>query len=476
MLYAGSMGRVPQQAVPAVPAPANEKVLHNIETLARYVSKNGPAFEEIARQRNTADPAFAFLRGGEGAVYYAWKVKQLASTSEQLQTASTVARRSKPLSADDRGSALGELALPSEALIPSAPLLAPPPAPIQYAGFVPSGSQSARPNLTGIAEGDRSRLKTLLASSFQQPSSDTTSSQKDNLQPGLQTRASVTALAAGKGVSSASAQAMATAMADRFASGGASEVHGIPDGGLQLAPAKPQAAAATAVGLVKPLTRTVEDWRPAPLLCKRFNVMDPYKGKAERPVHMSRFKTDYLALPDTMAAIAESVHSQATAAAEAPQLLPGPPVPQQGQATSLPPPPPVQQGQMLPPPPRLPNLLHSATQGAHASSSAMADAFLNSLGIGAAEKPAQTIAAGPSADTSAAALQQPTPGMVLKPCADNCIMYCLCWRTHGHVLQPNHFFIAPVLWLYPLAQWRVAPSILHCLIGCCTGVSMPASI
>ena len=386
-----------------MPAPSNDKILHNIDTLARYVSKNGPAFEDIARQRNTTDPAFAFLRGGEGSAYYTWKVQQLASSANQLQSASTVARRSKPLSADDRGSALGETALPSDAPPPSAPVLPLEPAPIQYAGYVPSGSTSARPNLAGIAEGDRSRLSTLLASNFQQPSKEASDMRTDTLKPGLQTRAAVTALAAGKGVSSASAQAMAAAIADRFASGGPTEVHGIPDGGLQQAPAKPTPATAAAdSGLAKPITRTVEDWRPAPLLCKRFNVMDPYKGKAERTVQMSRFKTDYLALPDTMAALADTQQPAAIAVAEPPQLLPGPPGHQPVQPSMLPPPPQLQQGlEMLPPPPRRPAAAQGAVSTDNMSAAAMADAFLSSLGM-------PTAGTSEQADVAAPQQQPPT--------------------------------------------------------------------
>ena len=61
--------------------------------------------------------------------------------------------------------------------------------------------------------------------------------------------------------------------------------------------------------------RTVEEWRPPLLLCKRFNVPDPYKGRPA-PVTdpAARFKSDRLALPET-----------AAAASEAARQLPGPP-------------------------------------------------------------------------------------------------------------------------------------------------------
>jgi hypothetical protein len=46
--------------------------------------------------------------------------------------------------------------------------------------------------------------------------------------------------------------------------------------------------------------RRLEEWRPAPLLCKRLDVPDPFRGRPAE-LRMSQFKTDYLALPDTAA-------------------------------------------------------------------------------------------------------------------------------------------------------------------------------
>ncbi len=379
---AGASARKHQQTGPAILAPADATILRNINTLARYVSKNGPAFEEIARTRNATDPSFAFLRGGEGAAYYTWKVQLLSASPNQVQSASAVARRSVPLTADDRGSALGETALPSSASQhPLGPILQPPPEPVQYSGFVPSGSQSARPNLTGIAEGDRSRLKNLLASNFQQPSVAAENSQKSSLQAGLQHRAPAPAAAvtAAQGVSAASAQAMVAAMANRFASSGAPQLLGIPQGGLEQATAKPPPTATPALDRPAP-TRSVEEWRPAPLLCKRFNVMDPYKGKADRTVHMSRFKTDYLALPDTMAAVGQqppapqdTLTSQSDAAQQQPEQL----------QQQLPPPPQRHPQQQLPgPTPRFQDTSAAAAVVEQPQDgAAMADAFLSSLGM-----------------------------------------------------------------------------------------------
>ena len=88
----------------------------------------------------------------------------------------------------------------------------------------------------------------------------------------------------------------------------------------------------------------MEDWRPAPLVCKRFNVKDPYQGRSEPWEASSKmgtgYQTDFIALPETNAQAARQADQQrqnalveearrraaaAVAAAQAQPPLPGPP-------------------------------------------------------------------------------------------------------------------------------------------------------
>ena len=69
-------GVTPPGAQPA-PPPADTAVRRSIDTLAPYVARNGPSFEALARERHANDPAFAFLRGGEGAAFYQQQVRCL---------------------------------------------------------------------------------------------------------------------------------------------------------------------------------------------------------------------------------------------------------------------------------------------------------------------------------------------------------------------------------------------------------------
>lgn len=58
------------------------------------------------------------------------------------------------------------------------------------------------------------------------------------------------------------------------------------------APAEPETAAAE-----KPAVRTVHDWHPEPLLCKRFNVADPYQGQREAPKAAGGMGEQMLSVP-----------------------------------------------------------------------------------------------------------------------------------------------------------------------------------
>lgn len=72
--------------------------------------------------------------------------------------------------------------------------------------------------------------------------------------------------------------------------------------------------------------RSVQEWRPEPLLCKRFNVPDPFKGRPAMPTSdVARFMSDRLALPDTAAAGGTALLEAANRPPAAAAQLPGPP-------------------------------------------------------------------------------------------------------------------------------------------------------
>ncbi|KAF8037378.1 hypothetical protein BT93_B0323 [Corymbia citriodora subsp. variegata] len=86
---------------PAPPKPADEKIMKRIETLCQFIAKNGPGFEDMARTRESANPEFKFLFGGEpgsdAAVaheYYQW-AKRKYTFGDKLQEGASNLRPSE---------------------------------------------------------------------------------------------------------------------------------------------------------------------------------------------------------------------------------------------------------------------------------------------------------------------------------------------------------------------------------------------
>lgn len=203
-----------------------------------------------------------------------WQVHSLKSIirpQQKRQQPRVIGQRSAPLSADERGALLGEQPLPATQQGWAAGVTG---APVQAAAGAEL-PQALRRQLMNVAEADRMRLQQMLSRNFVSAES------KEMLQPGTEAeavaglrpgapapapRAPVTMAAGGIGKVVTEADLARPVEASAAAVGGR---------GLALQP-----AAAAGAGAAKRLpVRRVEEWRPAALLCKRFNVPDPYLGR-----------------------------------------------------------------------------------------------------------------------------------------------------------------------------------------------------
>jgi len=298
---------------PPVPPPSDAERAKFIDTTAMFVAKNGPAFEAMARERQRGDPKFSFLFGGPDEGYYRYKLGECrrelgAGTGAVTQWASVALgeARPKPLDADDRARMLGETPLPATMKGGglARPLSAAPPP-----GTKVPEKQPETINVKGIAAGDRSRIQANLGSMFTSGSTLETQDMGHGsraLKPGL-------------------------TMASSFVSAGALE---------DPKEAREREERAKLAPIVN--SRVSRDWAPESLLCKRFDVRDPFEGRS-KPGAVRSFKSDSIVLTETVAA----------ATAAAPKFLP--PRGDERVAASVPPPPPpprVPASVMPPPPPR----------------------------------------------------------------------------------------------------------------------------
>ncbi|MEW5300889.1 MAG: hypothetical protein WDW36_003783 [Sanguina aurantia] len=351
-------------APPEFPPPADAALRREVDALAVQVARSGDLVEAIARkQAAAAGGKFQFLiHGGPAAGYYAWrlhKIKSALQTVADLVAAAAPPQRSTPshphhqplnnlqnnqqqqqhqqhqhqhhqsqqhrktpLTVDERMRLLGEAPLPSTTAAVAAAAaarrglaeavdLASGRSMLGHAGAVGSRGGS-------VAEGDRAHLQASLASSFVKAQvQEMDGATQGLIQYGLQRRNAPPP-------EGSAAAAAAAAFASRFTSGSTSERSTLPPDDAAGLNANTTNGTVPAGGLSRPTalpkpppqlqplyrpTRSAEEWRPEPLLCRRFNVPDPYHGQAQ-PLQMSKFRSDYIALPDTAAAAAASIGSQ----------------------------------------------------------------------------------------------------------------------------------------------------------------------
>lgn len=52
---------------------SDQNLQNIIDKLAEFVARNGPEFEQMTKNKQQANPKFAFLFGGEYYGYYQWR-------------------------------------------------------------------------------------------------------------------------------------------------------------------------------------------------------------------------------------------------------------------------------------------------------------------------------------------------------------------------------------------------------------------
>ncbi|EFJ35734.1 hypothetical protein SELMODRAFT_80512 [Selaginella moellendorffii] len=267
------------------PQPEDKTLVKLIDGMAILVARSGTQLEALSKEKNKENPLFQFLFGGMGGDYYTRRLwEERSKRGLQIQS-----NRDRPkLGASERGQALGEMPLQKSAL-------------------------------PAIPAEDRARLQATLNNTFMKPSAEVGSMivcfftyfvvlqptktnrlpfeddpakqaryeqfLKDKYTGGLRkmnkgaqqlTEAQraqeilefeAVAHAARGTVSSSGANLLGklAASSDRFTSGGVEQ-------------AGKFVSKCPSTSLSYP-RRTEEPWRPLPLLCKRFDVLDPYTGQ-----------------------------------------------------------------------------------------------------------------------------------------------------------------------------------------------------
>ncbi|KAL2470149.1 G patch domain-containing protein TGH [Abeliophyllum distichum] len=292
---------------PEVPPPEDNNLKVLIEGVATLVARCGKLFENLSREKNQSNPLFAFLHGGDGCDFYArklWEECQKRGNQTKLWDGKTF-QNSQKLTAERRGKVLGEKAL----------------------------QRSTEDSSSVVASADAINLQFNLSDTFTKPASlkevqeiakpfsDNPAKQKrfeqflkEKYRGGLRTKDSggssemseaararerlefeSAAVAIENEKLDKESQATSQLLKDLTAAAGLQ----FTTGGVEKAEVQQDEELISKTMYPK---REEFQWRPSPILCKRFDLTDPYMGKPP-PAPRVRSKMDSLIfMPDSIKA------------------------------------------------------------------------------------------------------------------------------------------------------------------------------
>lgn len=283
---------------PDVPPPEDSNLKLLIEGVANLVAKCGKLYEDLSKEKNRSNPLFNFLSGGTGHDYYTrklWEAQKKCNDQTKLQLDGKTRPGVQRLTAESRGQILGEK--PLEKTIED------------QSSSVPSSDVQLQFNLTDTFTNSASFSE---LSDVEKPFKDDPAKQerfeqflKEKYKGGLRSASSSLAgnmSEVARAQERLSFEGAAAAIEKQkqstrskisipspmnFVAGGVME---FTSGALE--PKKDQQTD-DFIGKKMYPKREEFQWRPSPLLCKRFDLVDPYMGKPP-PAPRIRSKIDSL--------------------------------------------------------------------------------------------------------------------------------------------------------------------------------------
>lgn len=300
---------------PEAPIPEDNNLKILIDGMATLVARCGKLFEDLSREKNQSNPLFAFLFGGNGHDYYArrlWEEKQKHTDQNKRELGGKLTQTVEKMTAETRGKILGEKPLERSIRDSAISDSSAETVNLQYKlsdTFTKPTSLSDLPEAARPFREDparQERFELFLKEKYhgglrsKDAGGSSRMSEAARARERLEFEAAVEALEKGK--SGRESKTPNQLLTDVLSSSGLQFTAGT------LEPAK----VLQDEELVKRKRypkREEFQWRPSPILCKRFDLVDPYMGKPP-PAPRSKSKMDTLIfMPDTIVAsdVKESV-------------------------------------------------------------------------------------------------------------------------------------------------------------------------
>ncbi|CAN6195202.1 unnamed protein product [Urochloa humidicola] len=276
-----------------VPPPEDASLMLLIDGCASMVARCGKHIEDFYKEKSKTNPQFMFLSGGDGCKYYMrklWEHQQKYIGQQRPDSAKSKASSEK-LTAENRGRILGERPLDRSTKLHGPSLSAKEAVQMQsnlIDTFVKPISLDGLPESEKPFSNDpakqarfeqflRDKYKGGLRAANVAPTS--TMSEADRARERLDFEAAAEAIEKGKGekvIDPSSVFSLPGMNEQRFVAATQVETSVVPQDEKPIYPRREQF-----------------EWRPSPILCKRFDIVDPFMGKP-MPVQRPRSKIENL--------------------------------------------------------------------------------------------------------------------------------------------------------------------------------------
>ncbi|XP_062116890.1 G patch domain-containing protein TGH [Humulus lupulus] len=291
--------KVPDTGQPEVSPPEDSNLKLLIDGVATLVARCGKLFEDLSREKNQSNPLFSFLLGGNGHDYYKrklWEARQKRDDQKKHQLDGKVSSSTQKLTAESRGKILGERPLErsSNDASPSVAVASSNSVNLQYNlsdTFTTPASFSELPQAVKPFKDDpakQERFEQFLKEKYQGGLRTTQYAGAINMSEATRARERLDFEAA--------AEAIEKGTLGKETKMSAQHITGyLATGGMRFTPGGLEKAEDTHAEITKEIYPEREEyqWRPSPILCKRFDLIDPHIGKPP-PAPRTRSKMDTL--------------------------------------------------------------------------------------------------------------------------------------------------------------------------------------
>ncbi|KAK4350407.1 hypothetical protein RND71_029720 [Anisodus tanguticus] len=291
-----------------VPPPEDNNLKILIEGLATLVARSGKLLEDLSREKNQFNPLFGFLNGGEGHEYYArklWEERQKRNDQGKQQLDAKMPRKVQKMTAESRGQILGEKpierslraanssGISADAISLSSNLSDTFTKPASMNEFL----ESAKPFQDDPAK--QERFEQFLKEKYHGGLRPKDGSGASNMSEAARARERLEFESVANTINKGKQGKESIPPNELFSSTLAAAGLQFTPGAAELAKFGQDDGIATTSMYPK---REEFQWRPSPILCKRFDLIDPYMGKPPPPPR-ARGKLDSLIfLPDSVKA------------------------------------------------------------------------------------------------------------------------------------------------------------------------------